>query len=80
MDEKPYTHPNYLEEIGRNYPTAHALIVWQEAEIKRLRAHLRALAEAVVDSVSSCDGVVSIEAEHQARLALEEALPSANSA
>lgn len=45
MSEKPYMHPDYLEEIGRHYPTAHALIVWQEAEIDRLRAALQEIAD-----------------------------------
>ena len=45
-----------------------------EAEIGRLRMALRELAQAVVDSVSECDGVVSFDADHLARAALEEIL------
>lgn len=41
---RPFMHAYYLEEVRKNYPTAGALIEWQDCEINRLRLVLEAMA------------------------------------
>jgi hypothetical protein len=54
-----------------------ACILVTVAELTRLRRveqALRDLAEAVLEDMRSCNGVVSVDTEYQARVAIEETL------
>lgn len=42
-DPQPYMHAEYLAEVCKAYPTAGALIAWQQQEIERLRGLLWAI-------------------------------------